>query len=241
MKKRESFTCATFDEFRDNVSLRRLNEACSFAINKCSCRSECAKSMISSKFPLLMDCIFRQQKICSIYWWLYHIQFNWNREQKQNLVTSINKYFGYKRATSVWIKYHTINWSYRQRRFNAHLQKCLVQIKTNDRSNDTQKKKWNNNFWLNDLCAKNSMSIKRERDTQTHCSVRRQLDIKKIIYTQHVIMKQETELYIEQQHQQQRISHMNAEINVLSAINMHWIMLFFFSSSSVVGSYRFRA
>lgn len=53
-----TITCATLDELRLNVSFNRLNEACSLAMNRCSCRNECAKSIISSKFPLLIDCIF---------------------------------------------------------------------------------------------------------------------------------------------------------------------------------------
>lgn len=53
-------TCATFDEFRFNVSFNRLNEDCSCAMNKCSCRKECAKSIISNKLPLLIGCILER-------------------------------------------------------------------------------------------------------------------------------------------------------------------------------------
>lgn len=50
-------TCATFDELRLSVSFSRLKEVCSCTINKCSCRNECAKSMISNKFPFSIGCI----------------------------------------------------------------------------------------------------------------------------------------------------------------------------------------
>lgn len=55
-----SITCATLDEFRLNVSFKRLNDACSLAINRCSWRNECAKSIISNKLPLsLIGCMIR--------------------------------------------------------------------------------------------------------------------------------------------------------------------------------------
>lgn len=59
-------TCATLDELRLNVSFSRLNAACSFAMNRCSCRNECAKSMISNKLPLLIDCIFMYVRLTLI-------------------------------------------------------------------------------------------------------------------------------------------------------------------------------